>query len=252
MVSDVTVTGVAQNAANTQQQSAALAEDFDQFLILLTTQLQNQDPLNPMDSTEFTNQLVQFSQVEQAINTNQKLDDLVSLQLGSISSVALGYVGMDVNYISSEMTYDGTNPVTVNYALDSDAYSAKINVYDESGNLVFSDTVDRDTGAHEYVWDGSHQGGGKVEPGTYSVSIDALDSEGDGIDTSTVVSGRVRGIESQNGVVYLLIGERAVPLGQVINATVPKETATAGTDTGATSETDDTTDEATDDGGTTA
>ena len=107
MVSDVTVSGAVNNAQKTAQQAVGLAEDFDQFLILLTTQLQNQDPLNPMDSTEFTNQLVQFSQVEQAINQNQKLDDLVSLQLGSVSSVALGYVGLDVNYISSDMNFDG-------------------------------------------------------------------------------------------------------------------------------------------------
>ncbi len=225
MVSDVTVTGAINNAQKTQQQSAKLAEDFDQFLVLLTTQLQNQDPLNPMDSSEFTNQLVQFSQVEQSINTNQKLDDLVSLQLGSVSSVALGYVGLDVNYISSEMTYDGQTPVKISYALESEAYGAKVNVYNESGELVYSKAVDKTAGAHEFVWDGSHQGGGKVDAGTYSVSIDATDSEGKMIDTSTVVSGHVRGIESQNGVVYLLIGERAVPLGQVINATLPANSA---------------------------
>lgn len=223
MVSDITVTGAVQDATKTQQQGVQLAKDFNQFLILLTTQLQNQDPLNPMDSSEFTNQLVQFSQVEQAINANQKLDDLVSLQLGSISSVALGYVGMDVNYLSSEMSFDGETPVKVSYALADGAYEAKINVYNDSGELVFTDTAAKDAGKHEIVWNGTHMGGGKVEPGTYSVSIDALDPEGNAIETSTVVSGRVRGIESQNGVVFLLIGERAVPLGQVINATLPPE-----------------------------
>lgn len=222
MVSDVTVTGAAYNAQKTQTQGAKLAEDFNQFLILLTTQLQNQDPLNPMDSNEFTNQLVQFSQVEQAINANQKLDDLVSLQLGSVSSVALGYVGLDVNYISSEMSYDGESPITVKYALGQTAAEAKINIFNEQGQLVYSDRVTKDAGSHEFVWDGSHQGGGKVAAGTYSVSIDALDSDRKSIDTSTVVSGHVRGIESQNGIVYLLIGERAVPLGQILNATLPK------------------------------
>jgi flagellar basal-body rod modification protein FlgD len=223
MVSDVTVTGLAKNAQKTQGAGVQLAEDFNQFLILLTTQLQNQDPLNPMDSSEFTNQLVQFSQVEQAINTNQKLDDLVSMQLGSISSVALGYVGLDINYLSAEMTYDGAKPVKVSYALEQEAFSAKINILDEKGQLVFSKTVDKSAGAHEFVWNGEHSGGGAVESGTYAVSIDALDSEGNKIDTSTVVSGRVRGIESQNGMVFLLVGKRAVPLGQVINATLPEE-----------------------------
>ena len=110
MASDVTLTSTATSAAKTQAQSVKLAEDFTQFLTLLTTQLQNQDPLNPMDSTEFTNQLVQFSQVEQSINTNQKLDDLLALQLGGLSTVALGYVGMDVTYTSTEMNWDGAHP----------------------------------------------------------------------------------------------------------------------------------------------
>ena len=110
----VTTSGAAYNQNKTNSSTVKLADDFQQFLTLLTTQLQNQDPLSPMDSTEFTNQLVQFAQVEQSINSNQKLDDLVALQLSSISSVALGYVGMDISYISSDMHNDGTNPVEVN------------------------------------------------------------------------------------------------------------------------------------------
>lgn len=223
MVSDVTLTGSANNAQKTAQQGIKLAEDFDQFLVLLTTQLQNQDPLNPMDSTEFTNQLVQFSQVEQAINQNQKLDDLVSLQLGSVSSVALGYVGLDVNYVSADMNFDGETPIDVSYALSADAVSAKMNVYNEKGELIFSQDAPREVGKHTLTWDGSHMGGGLVEEGTYTVSIDAQDNEGNAIENTTVVSGHVKGIESQNGVVYLLIGDRAVPLGQVINATLPDE-----------------------------
>jgi len=226
MVSDVTLSGSITDAQKTNQSGFKLAEDFSQFLTLLTTQLQNQDPLNPMDSSEFTNQLVQFSQVEQAINGNQKLDSLVNLQLASISSVALGYVGMDVMYRSADMNYDGETPVQVNYGLSEDAFKAEVNIFDEAGSLVYSEDVPKTVGAHEFVWDGSHIGGGQVEPGTYSVHIDAFDKNDKVIDTSTVVSGRVRGIESQDGLIFLLIGERAVALGNVINATVAPETAT--------------------------
>lgn len=221
MTSDVTLSGSITDAQKTQQQSFKLAEDFSQFLTLLTTQLQNQDPLNPMDSSEFTNQLVQFSQVEQAINSNQKLDALVNLQLANISSVALGYVGMDVMYRSADMNYDGSTPVKIDYALSQDAFSANMNVFNEEGELVFTAEVPKTVGSHEYVWDGSRMGGGHVEPGTYTVKINAFDSKDALIDTSTVVSGNVRGIESQDGVIYLLVGDRAVALGNVINATVP-------------------------------
>lgn len=236
-VGDVTTTGSAQQAQNTNNQRVALAEDFSQFLQLLTTQLQNQDPLSPMDSTEFTNQLVQFSQVEQQINSNAKLDNLVQLQLASISSVALGYVGMDISYISSEMSYDGETPVDISYALASEAITAKVNVYDEEGELIYSADAPKSTGINKFTWDGKDKAGQPVEAGTYTVKIDALDKEEEPIENTTVVSGHVKGIETQNGVVYVLVGERAIPMSSIVNAKVPDTTAENTT----TPETDETT-----------
>ena len=216
----VTTTGVANNANKTGASTIKLAEDFQQFLTLLTTQLQNQDPLSPMDSTEFTNQLVQFAQVEQQINQNQKLDNLVSLQLASISSVALGYVGMDISYISSDMNYEG-KPVQINYALASEATTAKINIYDEAGTLVYSGDAPKDTGTNSFTWNGTKTNGDPLSHGTYTVKIDAIDGAGKAIENSTVVTGNVRGIETQNGIVYVLVGDRAVALSSIVNANSP-------------------------------
>jgi len=224
-MSDVTVTGAAQQAAQTAANKTTLAGDFNQFLTLLTTQLQNQDPLNPMDSTEFTNQLVQFSQVEQQINSNQKLDSLVAMQLAGASSIALGYVGMNISYVSSDMNFDGSTPVDVNYALASEAVSAKVNIYDEDGELVYSADAPKNTGTNKITWDGKDKTGQVVPAGTYTVKIDAVDKDNKAIDNSTVVSGHVKGIETQNGVVYVLVGDRAVPLSSIVNATKPGETA---------------------------
>lgn len=232
MASDVTISNTAQKAQNTIQQKVTLAEDFSQFLTLLTTQLQNQDPLSPMDSTEFTNQLVQFSQVEQQINANQKLDNLVSLQLSSISSVALGYVGMDISYISAEMNYDGTNPVKVNYSLSDEATLAKANIYNESGDLVYSGEIPKTAGRHEFTWNGLETDGDPVPPGTYTVKIDAIDAKDKPIETSTAVSGRVRGIEAQNGIVMVLVGDRAVPISTILQARVPEAPPTPATGDG--------------------
>ena len=136
MVSDVTATGQAVQAAQTQEQSIALANDFSQFLTLLTTQLQNQDPLDPLDSREFTDQLVQFSQVEQSINTNSKLDDLISLQLSNSTTSALDYVGLDVSYVSAEVSLEQGENTTIRYSLDRPASVSQINIFDESGQLV--------------------------------------------------------------------------------------------------------------------
>lgn len=231
MVDAVTTSGAATNANKTQGATVKLAEDFQQFLTLLTTQLQNQDPLSPMDSTEFTNQLVQFTQVEQQINSNQKLDDLVALQLASISTVALGYVGMDISYIGSEMNYDGTKPVKITYALASEAVTSKLNVYDEDGELVYSGDAPRDTGMNEVTWAGKKTNGDPVDAGTYTVKIDALDKNGKTIENSTVVTGHVDGIETQNGIVYVLVGERAVPISSIVNAKQPPSTTTTTTGT---------------------
>ncbi len=220
MVNPVTTSGAATNAAKTDQATVKLATDFQQFLKLLTTQLQNQDPLAPMDSTEFTNQLVQFTQVEQQINTNQKLDNMVAMQLASISSVALGYVGMDISYIGSEMNYDGDTPVKITYALASEAITSKINVYDEDGELVYSADAPKDTGMNEVTWTGKKTNGDPVEAGTYTVKIDAVDKDNKTIENSTVVTGHVDGIETQNGVVYVLVGDRAVPIASIVNARI--------------------------------
>ncbi len=225
----VTTSGAAYNQQKTGASTVKLAEDFQQFLTLLTTQLQNQDPLSPMDSTEFTNQLVQFAQVEQQINQNQKLDNLVALQLSSISSVALGYVGMDISYISSDMNFDGTNPVDINYALSSEAVTCKINVYDEEGVLVYSKDAPKNTGTNKFTWNGTKTNGEAVEPGTYTVKIDAIDKNNKPIENSTVVTGHVKGIETQNGVVYVLVGERAVMISSIVNATKPEPVATTTT-----------------------
>lgn len=221
MVDAVTTSGAANSAANTSNAVTQLSEDFSQFLTLLTTQLQNQDPLSPMDSTEFTNQLVQFSQVEQQINTNAKLDNLVAMQLASISSVALGYVGMDISYISSEMNYDGSTPIDITYALAEEAVTSKINVYNEDGDLVYSADAPKNTGMNNFTWSGIKTNGDAAPAGTYTVKIDALNKDGEAIENSTVVTGHVDGIETQNGVVYVLVGERAVPISSIVNANVP-------------------------------
>lgn len=245
MASDVTMNNALDFAQNTANSSAQLAEDFDDFLVLLTTQLQNQDPLSPMDSTEFTNQLVAFAGVEQQINANQKLDSLVSLGLGSSFSSALNYVGKDISYMSSEAYFDGETPMKVNYAIEGRAVDTTINIFDESGNLVRTDKVEDGTDVKEYVWDGRNNGGEVVPAGTYEISVDALDANDQALDSTTVVQGHVSGVETQNGTTYLLVGERAVSVGNIINVREPQESSSS-TDDGSESGED------TGDGGTTA
>lgn len=217
MVSDITFQSAAAGAQQTNTSTVKLAEDFDDFLVLLTTQLQNQDPLSPMDTTEFTNQLVAFAGVEQQINTNQKLDDLVALELSGAFSNALNYVGLNVNYISNEFSYDGSSSNRIAYAFEGEAVSSKVSIYNEAGDMVFQTEGTINPGANEFFWDGTMTNGLKAPAGTYDVKIDALGSDGAGVESTVVVSGKVGGVESQGGQVYLIVGERAVGVGSIIN-----------------------------------
>lgn len=207
----------------TKSATEKLDEDFTQFLTLLTTQLQNQDPLSPMDSTEFTNQLVNFTGVEQQINSNKKLDSMIGMLAASSFSAAMNYVGKEVSYVSSEANFDGTNPVTINYAVgDGTAVTKKINIYDSEGKIVFTKDISSEADTSKFSWDGKNSEGTTLAKGTYSIRVDALDAEGKGLDTTTVVNGTVKGVETQSGLTMLLVGDRAVSLSNVINVVDPK------------------------------
>ena len=222
MSSDITITQAANNAAQTQNQRAQLTEDFDDFLNLLTIQLQNQDPLSPMDTTEFTNQLVNFAGVEQQINTNEKLDTLVGFGFTNVNTQALGYVGLQANYQSTELYYDGARPVDISYVVDGTAVSADIRITDESGETIRLIEGSTGAGRQDFVWDGLMDNGLAAPEGTYQVRIDAIDQEGITLNSQILVSGIIRGVETQDGQALLLIGERAVPIGNVINVSEPE------------------------------
>lgn len=248
MVSDVTIQSALTQQQTTNAAGTKLADDFAQFLTLLTVQLQNQDPLSPMDSTEFTNQLVAFTGVEQQINTNQKLDSLVAMNLGSSFSSALNYVGKEASYISSEFYYDGQSPSEIKYALNGNAVTAKIRILDEEGTTLFEADANTAAGSHDFTWDGKDKNGVQLEKGTYEIQIDALDIDGNAVDSSKVVKGLISGIETQNGAIFAVVGDRAVSVGNILNVSVPKaaapvEDTTDNTDTPDGDDTTDTTDD---------
>jgi flagellar basal-body rod modification protein FlgD len=221
MSSDLTVTQAANNTQATVSQRQQLADDFDDFLTLLTTQLQNQDPLSPMDSTEFTNQLVNFAGVEQQINANQKLDALVNFSLTNANIQALSYVGLKANYQSTEAYFDGQSGVDISYVVDGNPVKADIRILDAEGNTVATIPGLTGSGRKDFFWDGLRDNGQPAEVGTYQVRVDAVNDAGTPLNSQILVSGVVVGIETQDGIPMLLIGERAVPIGNVINVSLP-------------------------------
>jgi flagellar basal-body rod modification protein FlgD len=217
-VSSATLQGLANKsaAANTN-----VAQGYDQFLTLLTTQLKNQDPLDPMDSSQFTDQLVQFSQVEQAIISNQKMDALLQVQNNSLLSNSLQYIGKDIYYKGDSVYMNGSS-VRVGYTLDSaPTVGATMRFEDANGATVRTYGLGTDTTSN-IVWDGKDDNGNTVAAGVYKVVVDALDSSNNPITSYTGVPAHVLGVETSGGAVKLsLDGDRQMNAVDVLSVTVP-------------------------------
>lgn len=191
---------------------SSLTSDFDQFLTLLTTQLQNQDPLDPMDNNEMTNQLVSFANVEQQIAQNKNLEQLVSLMSGNSNATAVAYIGKQVRVNGSETQFTG-QPITFGYELPSGVAASSISVLDSDNNVVR--TIDGQTtaGRNEFVWDGTDNDGATVPDGSYSFRIGATDAdEGAILATATDITGVVTATEFGEDGATLLIGNTSYAL----------------------------------------
>jgi flagellar basal-body rod modification protein FlgD len=215
----------AQNT-KTQASSQKLNQDFDDFLTLLTTQLQNQDPLEPMDTSEFTNQLVQFSGVEQQLRTNDTLEDMRALGMLQITDIGLGFVGMDVQMAGDTFDFDGASEVELSYELPEASKNTNISIKNADGDSVYSMDGEIIAGQKEFIWDGKNRDGFAVPPGQYTFEVSAQNIDGKSMNVSTQVPGKVNGIESDGtGNVMLVIGNQKVPITDVTRATLPNEIA---------------------------
>lgn len=196
--------------------NTSLASNFDTFLKLLTTQLQYQDPLSPMDTTEFTNQLTQFSQVEQAINTNTQLKSLIALQQANQSLDALGYLGRTVEAISDSLSLNG-GQATILYSLPPGAAATVLTIRDGGGGLVRAISGEISQGRHEFAWDGTNNQGTVVPDGAYQVALSAFDSEGNVIEGSlTGLVGSVGEVNTESDSVVLMIGDVPVKIDDIV------------------------------------
>jgi flagellar basal-body rod modification protein FlgD len=192
----------------------SLSETFDNFLLLLTTQLQNQDPLDPMDSAKFTEQLVAFSGVEQQIKTNEKLDRLLSGQNFNEAAQAVGFIGKIVEAEGDQVGLaDGSAPVV--YELAGEAAEVEILLTDASGKTVRTIAGPTAAGRHELVWDGTDDYGNPVAAGAYTIQVRAADAEEATVDATTYTIGKVTGVETVDGVMQLMIGKAPVRLDQI-------------------------------------
>jgi flagellar basal-body rod modification protein FlgD len=188
------ITPVAPASANTAARTR-LSDNYDTFLVLLTAQLQNQDPLAPMDSTQFTQQLVQFSQVEQQIRTNEQLESLVSHYQAASVGAALSYLGKDA-IIDAPETYLSGGVANWAYQLPETAQTLTIRVKDSSGRTVYTTTATpRTTGEHLFTWDGVKDNGQTATDGVYTLSVEAKDADGNAITSGIRVRETIMGVD---------------------------------------------------------
>jgi flagellar basal-body rod modification protein FlgD len=219
-------------AASSQVNSglASLTSNFQSFLSLLTTQLQNQDPTNPMDTDNFTQEIVSMTGVQQQLLANNLLTTLVAQGQGGLAN-GVNYIGKTVEATDPTQTL-ANNQIAWNYTLPTGAASANITVTNSMGNTVYSGAAPSLTsGVNSFTWNGKDSSGNQLaNGGTYTMAVKALDGAGNTLNSQIVTQGTVSAATVNNGTAYLTINGASVPVSSVISV------QNAATNTGSTSQ----------------
>ena len=190
------------------------------FLRLLTTQLQYQDPLKPMDNVQFVTQLAQFSQLEQTTALKSQMES--SLQyLASLNTYgAAGLLGREVQVSGGGVSLGSDRPVTLRYRVEDNAAKVGIRITDAGGTTVrFIDSGAQAAGAHDASWDGRDNQGRLLPNGRYTYQVFAADAAGDPVSVATFTVGRVTGVTTEEGAVSLTVNGERVPAADVVEIT---------------------------------
>lgn len=216
MVDSVNLGNALINPSSTDESVSKFAKDFDDFLKLLVTQLKNQNPLEPLDSNEFTDQIVQFTGVEQSINTNQKLDALLGITQLSNNSDIISFAGKQVEVEGSTIVLPEDGEVSFAYNIDeSQIKKTFVTIRDAFGNTVFNGEGSTSEGKHFYSWNGVDNSGNQSSPGAYHIQITTENSDGNINNISSIVQGVVEGVNLVGSEPTLVVNGEEIPLGKV-------------------------------------
>lgn len=194
-----------------------IAGDFTSFLTLLTTQLKYQDPLSPMDTTQFTQQLAMFANVEQTANVNTNMKNLLAVTQGNQAAAAINYIGKTVQVQNPTTTLDN-GEAKFTYSLSKQSDATALVITNSLGRAVYATSGATDSGSHSFVWDGKDKDGNDLPPGNYTLAVSAIDKDGAQIDTTVGTLGVVDGIDSStDGTVNVVINGTEVPLSKVVS-----------------------------------
>ncbi|HVL70920.1 MAG TPA: flagellar hook assembly protein FlgD [Beijerinckiaceae bacterium] len=213
-MTDVTAATAGPTTGPSGAKRTGIADNFDAFLLLLTTQLRNQSPLEPLDTNQFTQQLVQFASVEQQLKSNETLKALLAGAKASTMSTAASFIGKEV---TAEGATTRLGPDGAAWVLDAarPASQATIVIRDREGSIVATSTKSLAAGPQSHRWDGRTSTGLPAPAGEYTITVTARDAAGQAVPVRTVISGRVDGVDMTGDLPALAIGALRIPLANV-------------------------------------
>ncbi|GHA28206.1 flagellar hook assembly protein [Devosia pacifica] len=217
------ITGTS-SGSSLDQNRRTIADNFDTFLQILTTQLKNQNPLDPMDTNQFTQQLVQFTSVEQQLKTNEFLEALMMANEASVNTDAVSYIGKEVTTAGDRADLAEGQAVW-GYSAEADAHDAVVTIKDGNGSVVYSERGQLAAGEGQFVWDGVGSDGNPKPAGTYTITIEAKDLSGRSVPVTTASNGIVSAVDFSGGEPVLTIGNAQVKLSDVTNVRIPETKA---------------------------
>lgn len=200
------------SATGTSSTKTSIANNFDQFLQLLTTQLKNQSPLDPLDTNQFTAQLVQFASVEQQMKQNDQLASLIKIEKAAQSTTALAFVGNTVAVDGSKAAFDGSATWNIKAPKDT---NATITITNSAGQTAYTGNFSLTQGNASFVWDGKGTDGTQWPKGNYTLTATGKDSNGQTTAISTEVQGVVDSVDLTASPPLLSIGGQTYTTDQI-------------------------------------
>src|SRR6266852_1279915 len=206
-------TAASSSSSATGVDKTTLAGNFQTFLTLLTTQLKNQNPLDPLDTNQFTQQLVQFAQVEQQLKQNEQLATLVSLEKNAQATTALAYVGQTVA-VNGQTAALASGQAIWSLQAPKPA-AATVTITSSTGQTVYSGRYTLQAGTQNFAWDGRDNNGVKWPDGNYTISVSAKDASGQAVSIPSEVQGRVDSVDLTQSPPALSIGGQTFTLDKI-------------------------------------
>jgi len=214
ITSNTSSTSITAASAASTTDTKSIAGNFTQFLTLLTTQLKNQNPLDPMDTNQFTQQLVQFAGVEQQLKSNDRLDSILTASKSTSSASATSYIGKSITADgSSSQLSNGSASWTLTPARA--ASKAVVTILDSKNNVVATQSTSLTAGSQTYSWNGKTSAGLTAPDGTYAIKVSASDATGTNVAVDTQLNGTVDSVDLSGTAPVLMIGSQKVPLSSV-------------------------------------